>query len=456
VLTPTTSDAFKLLMRGEQALTTMSINGMKIDRDYYAGLEPEIINEAAKLESAILNSTEIGSVWSGMFSTATNLDSAEQLKKVLLSTGFDRFKTTEKGGLSADKEVIAKLPYEFSSRYLKYKQLKKAWRSIIQPMIRECDDKGFIHPLFNLHTVSTYRSSCSDPNLQQVSKHDKTMKRLVRTGCIPRTPDRQLLEIDLKSNEVSVGCCLHKDKQMLKFLQDPAADMHKTVSTKYYRLKAEEYLKELRDSTKGRIVFASFYGAGYESIATSMWEYITEENPKLATGEELKIHMQRLGINNFEDCKTYTEKFYDWYWHTLFKEYDQWKTDTWNQYCKVGYVDMPTGFRAVSAIGKTQLINLPIQGAAFHVLLATAIGLVKRMQHYKLKSLAIGQIHDSVLLDIVPEELQQIVEMYMDSQDDVRKMWPWLIYPIGAEADVSKVGGNWCDMESIGLLQRAA
>ena len=88
----------------------------------------------------------------------------------------------------------------------------------------------------------------------------------------------------------------------------------------------------------------------------------------------------------------------------------------------------------------------------FHVLLATAIGLVKRMQHYKLKSLAIGQIHDSVLLDIVPEELQQIVEMYMDSQDDVRKMWPWLIYPIGAEADVSKVGGNWCDMESIGLF----
>lgn len=165
--------------------------------------------------------------------------------------------------------------------------------------------------------------------------------------------------------------------------------------------------------------------------------------------------MQRLGLNSFEDCKTYTEKFYDWYWHTLFKEYDQWKTDTWNQYCKVGYVDMPTGFRAVSAIGKTQLINLPIQGAAFHVLLATAIGLVKRMQHYKLKSLAIGQIHDSVLLDIVPEELQQIVEMYMDSQDDVRKMWPWLIYPIGAEADVSKVGGNWCDMESIGLLQRA-
>jgi hypothetical protein len=78
------------------------------------------------------------------------------------------------------------------------------------------------------------------------------------------------------------------------------------------------------------------------------------------------------------------------------------------------------------------------------------------MQHYKLKSLVIGQIHDSVLLDIVPEELQQIVEMYMDSQDDVRKMWPWLIYPIGAEADVSKVGGNWCDMESIGLLQRAA
>ena len=181
-----------------------------------------------------------------------------------------------------------------------------------------------------------------------------------------------------------------------------------------------------------------------------------EENPKLATGEELKIHMQRLGLNNFEDCKTYTEKFYDWYWHTLFKEYDQWKTDTWNQYCKVGVCRYAHGIQGSKRHWKNAANQLANTGCGFHVLLATAIGLVKRMQHYKLKSLAIGQIHDSVLLDIVPEELQQIVEMYMDSQDDVRKMWPWLIYPIGAEADVSKVGGNWCDMESIGLLQRAA
>ena len=45
-------------MRGESP-TTMSINGMKIDRDYYAGLEPEIINEAAKLESAILTAPRL-------------------------------------------------------------------------------------------------------------------------------------------------------------------------------------------------------------------------------------------------------------------------------------------------------------------------------------------------------------------------------------------------------------
>lgn len=455
MLTPQTADAFKLLMRGEQALTTMSINGMKIDRGYYEGLEPEIVNETGLLSSEILSNTELGTIWRNMYSIEANLDSPTQLKKVLLSTGFDRFNKTPKGEISADREVIAKLPYEFSSRYLRYKGLKKAWGSIIQPMLRECDDKGFIHPLFNLHTVSTYRSSGSDPNLQQVSKHDKLMKRLVRTGCIPRTPDRQLLEIDLKSNEVSVGCCLHKDKQMLKFLQDHDADMHETVAKKYYRLRADEFTRDLRTSVKGRIVFASFYGAGHESMANSLWEYITEENPKLATGEELKIHMQRLGINTFEDILEYTEKFYDWYWKTLFKEYDQWKTDIWDHYAKVGYVDLPTGFRAVSAIGKTQLINLPIQGAAFHVLLATAIGLVNRMKHYKLKSVAIGQIHDSVLLDIVPNELQTITEMYMDSQDDVRKAWPWLIYPIGAEGDISAVGGNWCDMSSIGLLQRA-
>ena len=46
--------------------------------------------------------------------------------------------------------------------------------------------------------------------------------------------------------------------------------IYATVANKYYRLTEDEFTKDLRTSVKGRIVFASFYGAGYESIATSM------------------------------------------------------------------------------------------------------------------------------------------------------------------------------------------
>ena len=34
MITPTTMDAFKLVMMGEEALTQVSVNGFKIDRDY--------------------------------------------------------------------------------------------------------------------------------------------------------------------------------------------------------------------------------------------------------------------------------------------------------------------------------------------------------------------------------------------------------------------------------------
>lgn len=452
---PLVPSAYKLLMAGEHALTQVSINGFKIDRDYYAEQKPIIADEVKRLKQQVLTQSDIGKAWHKRYADRTNLDSTEQLKVVLEKDfSFDKFKVTEKGGKSCDKSVIEKLPYDFSNPYHKYKQLDKAWGSLITPILLGADDNGFVHPNINLHIARTYRSSCDSPNLQQISKHDETMKKLVRGGFIPRTPDRFIAEIDLVSAEVTAGCCLHQDKQMLEFLHNPSADMHKFVAKEFYKLNDEEFTKKLRSSVKGRFVFASFYGASYNSIGSSLWEYIDESGEVLGTGETLKDHMAKIGVTDHESCLNHAEKVFDWYWNVLFKEYGQWKEDVWTLYKKQGYLDYPTGFRVTVPMTKTQAMNTIIQGSTFHLLLYTLVELQKRFVRFKLKSKIVCQIHDSIVIDVEPSEWDAIQQFYLDSQEAVRKEWKWLIYPISADAEIGDIGGSWAKMNEYGALRK--
>lgn len=455
MIIPQTKDAYRLLMDGEEALSHVSYNGFKVDVEYYKNQKPVIDNEIKRLHDEIIEQTTIGRAWKSRYYNKINIDSSTQLKVVLeKDIGFDKFKVTAKGGNSADKDVIAKLPYEFSGRYLKYKQLQTALGGLIHQIVMGADSTGFIHPNFNLHTVRTFRSSCDSPNLQQMPKHDAFVKKLVRTGFVTCSPDTRLFEIDLRGNEVSVGCCLHRDPQMLTFLNDKSADMHGTVADHFYRLNETTRTKELRSSVKGRFVFPSFYGAGSESIAISFWDYVSENEVLLGSGETLKAHMEAFGVVDFDSMLRHTTEELKWYWEDLFGGYNAWKEGVYNVYKEQGYLDLPTGFRVTDFMRKTQAMNVVIQGAAFHVLLAILIGLVRRMEHYKLKSKIRGQIHDSIVGEAYPEELQTIYNLYIDSQQAVRKKWGWLIYDIVAESELSGIGGNWAVMHEDGVVEK--
>ena len=455
MLVPRTPEAFKLLMQGEDVLTQVSNNGMYIDVPYLKSQKETIIKECDNLKDKFLNETKLGQLWLSKYGYKADIDSSSQIRNVLQASGFDKFRKTEKGNDSVDKSVIEKLPYEESSLLLKRSQLKILWQSIISKSIQEVDENGFIHPEFMLHTVRTYRSSCVNPNLQQMPKNNDFQKHIVRTGFLPRSKDRCLVELDLRANEVSCGCSIHHDPNMLRFLSDPNADMHSEVEKHYYMLQDDEMCKALRKSVKGRFVFAGFYGAGFESMARNLWDFVTEDNPNTGTGQPILDHLKERGINSFDDMLTHTQKEYEWFWFDLFKFYGEWKEKQWELYKKQGYLDYPTGFRVTMKMAKTQAINTVVQGSAFHVLLNTLIHLQRKFLKYKLKSLIIGQIHDSAVMDIVPNEYQTICDLYIESQAEVRKEWQWIVYPIAVEADLGEPGASWADLKEMGEIKHS-
>ena len=452
-----TKDAMALFHAGSQTLARIEANGIKIDSAYYETQKPRLADEALRLNKHIILDTDIGQRWKKRYGDLTNLDSTDQLKVVLdKDLKFQDFKITEKGGISADAEVIAKLPLEFATPYLQFKKLHKAYNSFIRPILREVDENGFLHANFNLHTVKTQRSSCTEPNMQQQPKRDKFLKTVIRSGFIPRSPDRCLGELDLKGAEVAIGACIHQDPAMLAYVTDDALDMHRDAAMDCFMLLLQQMSKPIRGSGKSDFVFPEFYGATFGTVAPAMWESVVNDKLTTAQGELVLDLLHKKGIQDIDDFTNHIKKVEDKFWNVRFKGYTAWKNKTYQDYLNRGYIDLITGFRITQEMLKTQLLNVPIQGPSFHYLLNCLIRMEKAMRKYKLKTCICGQIHDSMLFDFVPSEIQTIQNLYWDAQDAVRKDWDWITIDIRAEMEIAAPGKSWCDCKEIGYVERRA
>ena len=105
---------------------------------------------------------------------------------------------------------------------------------------------------------------------------------------------------------------------------------------------------------------------------------------------------------------------------------------------------MKTGFRCTGFMSRNDVINYPIQGAAFHCLLWSFVKINDWIKKYCKKSMVIGQIHDSIVMDIHPSELNKIMRACNKIMTkDVRKHWDWIILPLEIEAECTPVDGSW-------------
>ena len=107
---------------------------------------------------------------------------------------------------------------------------------------------------------------------------------------------------------------------------------------------------------------------------------------------------------------------------------------------------MFTGFRCWGPMSRNDSINYPVQGAAFHCLLWSFIQLDKLLLSEGLQSRLIGQIHDSMILDVLPEELEYLKEkIHKITCEDLPATWKWIIIPLEVDMEVYPVDSPWIE-----------
>jgi hypothetical protein len=261
---------------------------------------------------------------------------------------------------------------------------------------------------------------------------------------------------------VVIKNCYHKDPVMLKYLNDPSSDMHSDMAQEIFILpRLNQSLKKLdggdtlRQSAKNGFVFPQFYGDYFVACAfniacswcklpqSGVWE---PDQGIVFNGKPIVQHLLEKDIDSLDVFTSHMEKVEKNFWNRRFKVYNEWRKSWYGEYQKTGEFEMKTGFKVSGLLHKNQVINYPVQGSAFHCLLKSLIEMVSRMKGWKSK--VIGEIHDSMIIDAHPSEIDDICALAQKiCTEELPADWPWIIVPMRVEIAASEIDGNWSEMK---------
>ena len=416
----TTADAYNLVHDGILAFARAEQQGMRIDVDY-CERKKTFLTRKIEYKVKQFYETELGRQWHQVFGPKMTLGSNDQLGHILYETrGIEPVKLTASSKKGAtDEAALKQLKIPDLDILIGIRKLKKIRDTYLDAFVRE-QKNGILHPFFELHTVITFRSSSRRPNFQNIPKRDKESMKICRSAIYPRL-GHQLMEVDFSSLEVSIAACYHKDPVMIAYLMDPDSDMHGDMAEQIFLIKGFDKKKYsehklLRNAAKNGFVFPQFYGDFYGNNAEGLCTWVDLPQSKWKPGMGMKLpggihisdHMIDNGVKSFDAFVEHLKGIQDHFWNDRFKVYGQWKEDWLEEYRNKGYFDLFTGFRCSGVMGKNEVINYPVQGAAFHCLLWSFIDLDHRMREEKWDTKLIGQIHDAVVLDVHPDELDYV------------------------------------------------
>jgi len=464
-----TPEAYALMHNGALALSRMEANGVKIDLDYLHRTMSEIQDRIRSMEGRLWES-EVGGRWRRRFGDRAAVDSREQLATILFSDmGVGGGKITAGGKLSADVEVLERLDTPFTRNYTKLQKLKKVYGTYLTGLLRETEN-GILHPFFSLHTVRTYRSSSSNPNLQNIPIRDPDIAAIIRPSFLPHHPDHHILEIDIKAAEVRVAACYHQDPTMLKYIRENY-DMHRDMALECFKLDADDfktlgqksYLDDIRQQVKALFVFAEFYGSYWLNVAPSLWEACDRYKLNGPDGRPLKDWLLTHGVAELGEVRrgerpragTFTNHIMqveDNFWNRRFPVYRDWKKRWFAAYQKEGGFSTLTGFRIDGILGRNDVINYPVQGSAFHCLLWCLTDITNWLTARNMRSMLVGQIHDSLLASVHTNELAEFVAYVRHVfTAKLPAAWRWIITPMDIDIALAPLGQSWHQKQKMKL-----
>jgi DNA polymerase I-like protein with 3'-5' exonuclease and polymerase domains len=472
-VTATLSDAYDLFMKGSIALAEIESAGIRIDTDYLDKTISKVSQTISDLEVR-LKADDVFLEWRKAYPSANiKFGSREQLAHVVFSKGLAKYpwakERTKSGRYRTDENTLSMVDLPFVKDWMEWVRWIKARSTYLYGLKREIVD-GFVHPFFHLTSggqnedkggARSFRSSSSGPNVQNLPARLDWLAEAIRRSYIAR-PKHRMVFRDASALEFRVASCVWADPEMIKYASDPSLDIHRDIASEMFLLPKAQVSKAARYLGKNGYVFPHLYGSWWKNIATKVWAELP--GVKTIDGVEILDHLRSEGITELGNCNTkfkeeprkntfeyvvkQVENRFDSRFHVFRKNADEY----YEGYRRTGKFKLITGFDCGGICSKNQVLNTPVQGPGFHLILWCVIQTHEELKRKKMRSLVIGEIHDDEMGDVREEELQDylnITERIMTK--DVRKAFPWVVCPLATEASCTPIEGAWSEKEPLVL-----
>jgi DNA polymerase I len=363
-----------------RVLARMEAVGVRVDTAYLEKLHAELTSQAARLEHEIHEAA--GMVF--------NVNSTPQLRTLLFDKlGLVPQKRT-KTGFSTDAQSLERLrgQHPVVETLLQYREVEKLRSTYGEGLLAEVATDGRIHATFNQTVARTGRLSSDQPNLHNIPVRSEEGRRF-RRAFIPAAGHRFLVA-DYNQIELRVIAHLSGDPGLVEAFTEER-DIHRTTAARIFGVEPADV--DVAQRSKAKMVS---YGLAY--------------------GMEAYGLSQRLGVP-VDEASTILNAYFE-----AFPNVRSYMEATVAEARQKGYTETLFGRRRqipelsasnyrLRQAGERQAMNAGIQGLAADIFKVALVRLDSALETEGLRSRLILQVHDEVILEVVPEETERAAEL---------------------------------------------
>ena len=316
-----------------------------------------------------------------------NINSPKQLGEILFEKlGLPAEKKT-KSGYSTAADVLEKLApdHPIVADILEYRGLAKLKSTYADGLISFIEEDERIHTSFNQTITATGRISSTEPNLQNIPMRTE-LGRLIRKVFVPKE-GYVFADADYSQIELRILAHMSGDEGLIAAYHE-GDDIHAITASKVFHVPFEEVTPLMRRNAKA-VNFGIVYGISSfglsQDLSISVGEAREYMEKYFETYPGVKLYQEKV-IQEAKD-KGYSTTMYG-----RRRPIPELKSQNFN----------------LRQFGERVAMNAPIQGTAADIMKIAMIDVFFRLRRDELKSRLILQIHDELVIETAPDEVDRV------------------------------------------------
>lgn len=358
-------------------LANMEWQGIKVDIGRLKNMGQELAIRLRNIEARIFE----------LAGEAFNINSPKQLGAILFEKLELPVMKKTKTGYSTSADVLEKLEskHDIVKEILLYRQLGKLQSTYIEGLLKVVNGKtDKVHTRFNQALTQTGRLSSTDPNLQNIPIRLEEGRK-IRQAFIPSEKDWIIFAADYSQIELRVLAHIANDSGLVEAFQ-AGMDIHTRTAMDVFHVSADQVTSNMRRHAKA-VNFGIVYGISDYGLSQSLG--ITRKE----AGEFIEKYLR-----SFPGVQEYMEE-------SIHEARQKGYSTTLMQ--RRRYIPEITSRNFnIRSFAERTAMNTPIQGSAADIIKLAMINMNKRLKKEGLKTRMLLQVHDELIFETPPEELE--------------------------------------------------